>query len=157
MQATRTAMFYEDFEVGQAWETPRRTISETDLVMFAAISGDQHPMHTDQEFAERTDFGGRILHGIAALAFASGLESRLALREGTGIAFLGLTCEMRGPVRMGDTIRVRERVAAKRLVKEPGRGIVTFRIELLNQRDELVQEGDWKMMVRCRAGSTGQV
>lgn len=155
VRTVRSAMYYEDFELGQSWETPRRTISEADLVLFAAISGDHNPVHTDQEFAEQTVFGGRILHGIAALAYASGLESRLGLREDTGIAFLGLTCEMRGPVRIGDTIRVRQSIVAKRLVKDPARGIVIFHVDLLNQRDELIQEGDWKMMVHRRSGSIG--
>jgi acyl dehydratase len=147
------ARFYEELGIGDAWETPRRTITETDVVMFAAITGDHNPIHTDEEFAKTTAFGGRILHGPAGFAIATGLESRLGIKEGTAIAFLGMTWDLRGPIRIGDTIRVRERVTGKRETKKPGAGIVTFYVALLNQRDEVVQEGEWKVMMIRNGGS----
>ncbi|MDQ0471822.1 MaoC/PaaZ C-terminal domain-containing protein [Labrys wisconsinensis] len=147
----RNALFYEELHVGDEWETPRRTITETDVVMFAAITGDHNPIHTDEEFARTTVFGGRILHGPAGFAIATGLESRLGIKEGTAIAFLGMTWDLRGPIKIGDTIRVRERVAAKRETKKPDAGIVTFYVALLNQRDEVVQEGEWKIMMIRKA------
>lgn len=141
------ARYYEDFQAGDAWESPRRTITETDIVMFAALTGDYIPVHTDEEFAKCTLFGGRILHGAAAFAIATGLESRLGLKDGTAIAFLGMTWDFKAPIRIADTIFVRQRVLSKRETKRPGSGIVTFHVELANQRNEVVQEGEWKVMM----------
>jgi acyl dehydratase len=115
--------------------------------MFAAITGDHNPIHTDEEFAKTTVFGGRILHGPAGFAIATGLESRLGIKEGTAIAFLGMTWDLKGPIKIGDTIHVRERVTSKRDTKKPSAGIVFFQVELVNQKNEVVQEGEWKVMM----------
>jgi acyl dehydratase len=143
----QNARYYDELNIGDSWESPRRTITEADVVMFAALSGDYNPIHTDEEFAKTTQFGGRILHGPAAFAIATGLESRLGIKEGTAIAFLGMTWDLRAPVKIGDTIRVRQRVASKRETRKPSTGIVNFQVEILNQRNEIVQEGEWKIMM----------
>jgi acyl dehydratase len=140
------ARYFEGFGVGDSWETPRRTITEADVVMFAAMTGDHNPIHTDDEFAKTTIFGGRLLHGPAAFAIATGLESRLGIKEGTAIAFLGMTWDMKGPIKIGDTIHVRQKVTNTRETKRPTQGIVFFHVELVNQRNEVVQEGEWKVM-----------
>ena len=140
------ARYYEDLNVGDQWDTPRRTITESDIVNFAALTGDHNPIHTDEEYAKTTIFGGRILHGPAGFAIATGLEFRLGIKEGTAIAFLGMTWDLKGPIKIGDTIRVRECVTSKRETKKPTQGIVNFHVAILNQRDEIVQEGEWKVM-----------
>ena len=66
----QNARFYEDFTIGDAWVTPRRTITEADIVAFSAFSGDHNPIHTDQEFAKTTIYGDRLLHGPAGFAIA---------------------------------------------------------------------------------------
>lgn len=144
----RNALFYEDFEVGKTWVTPARTITEADIVMFAGLTGDYNPVHTDAEFAKTTPFGTRILHGPAGFAIATGLEFRLGIKEGTATAMLGMTWDFRGPILMGDTIRVRQSVESKRETKKPTLGIVNFAVAILNQRDEVVQDGIWKIMFR---------
>jgi acyl dehydratase len=144
------ALFYDDFSVGQNWVTPRRTISEADVVMFAALTGDYNPVHTDEEFAKTTPFGRRILHGPAVFAIATGLEFRLGIKEGTAIAFLGMTWNLKAPVLIGDTIGVVQKVESVRTTKNPGRGIVTFWVEVRNQRGEVCQEGEWKVMFHTR-------
>jgi len=146
----QNAKWFDELEAGMQWESPRRTITEADVVMFSAITGDHNPVHTDEEFAKNTVFGGRILHGPAGFAIATGLESRLGIKEGTAVAFLGMTWDMRGPIKIGDTIRVRERVESKRETKKPGVGIVNFYVAIVNQRDEVVQEGEWKVMMHRR-------
>ncbi len=140
------ARYFEGFKVGDLWETPARTITEADVVMFAALTGDHNPIHTDEEFAKTTIFGGRILHGPAGFAIATGLESRLGIKEGTATAFLGMTWDLKGPIKIGDTIRVLQKVTSVRETKKPTQGIVFFHVALVNQRDEVVQEGEWKVM-----------
>jgi acyl dehydratase len=143
----RNARYYEDLNPGDNWVSPRRTITEADIVMFAALTGDHNPIHTDEEFAKTTIFGGRILHGPAGFAIATGLESRLGIKEGTAIAFLGMTWDLKGPIKIGDTIRVVQKVTAKRETSKKGQGIVFFHVALVNQRDEIIQEGEWKIMM----------
>lgn len=144
------AKFFEDFVVGEEWLTPRRTIGETDIVMFAAMTGDHNPVHTDEIFAQQTPFGARILHGPAVFAIATGLEFRLGLKEGTAIAFLGMTWDLKAPVLMGDTIHVYQRVESVRRTSNPGRGIVNFWLEVRNQRGAVCQQGEWKVMFHSR-------
>jgi acyl dehydratase len=148
---TDGGMYLDDFEVGQSWTSPARTISEADLVNFAGISGDYNPLHTDEEFAKKTQFGGRIFHGPGVFAVATGLESRLGIKEGTAIAFLGMTWSLKGAVKIGDTIRVEESVGEIRpSSSKPDRGIVTFEVQVLNQRDEVCQDGQWVVMFKRR-------
>ena len=146
----KNARYYEELNPGDSWVSPRRTITEADIVMFAALTGDHNPIHTDEEFAKTTIFGGRILHGPAGFAIATGLESRLGIKEGTAIAFLGMTWDLKGPIKIGDTIRVEQKVTGKRETKRPGQGIVFFHVALMNQRNEVVQEGEWKIMMMCK-------
>ena len=144
-------MYFDEFEVGQSWDSPARTITEADVVAFAGISGDFNPLHTDEEFARTTAFGGRIFHGPGVFAVATGLESRLGIKEGTAIAFLGMTWNLKAAVRIGDTINVHQTVATTRPTSKGDRGIVTFDVEVLNQRDEVCQDGQWVVMFQRAA------
>ena len=145
----QSGLHLEDFFVGQSWVTPARTITDADLVNFAGLSGDFNPLHTDEEFARQTQFGGRIFHGPGVFSVAIGLESRLGIKEGTAIAFLGMSWNLRRPVHIGDTIRVEQRVAAVRpSASKPDRGVVTFDVLVKNQRDEVCHDGQWFVMFR---------
>ncbi|MEX2650225.1 MAG: MaoC/PaaZ C-terminal domain-containing protein [Alphaproteobacteria bacterium] len=148
------AKYYEDLKVGDSWLSPGRTITEADVVIFAGLTGDYNPIHTDEEFARATPFGGRILHGPAGFAIATGLESRLGIKDGTAIAFLGMTWDLRLPIRIGDTIRVYECVAAMRETKKPTQGLVTFDVAVVNQRGEVTQEGQWKVLMKRRPNAS---
>jgi acyl dehydratase len=144
------ALYFGDFKVGASWTSPRRTITEADITLFAAMTGDYNPVHTDEEFARTTPFGGRILHGPAVFAIATGLEFRLGLKEGTAIAFLGMDWNLKAPVKIADTIHVFQRVESVRPTKNPSRGIVNFWVEVRNQRGEVCQEGVWKVMFHAK-------
>jgi len=142
--------YFEEFTVGYTITTPARTITEADVVNFAALSGDWNQLHTDAEYASGTPFGARIAHGLLGLTVASGLGSRLGFIEGTAEAFLKLEWKFRKPIYLGDTIHLRGEVTRTRAVRSMGGGIVVFDMELLNQRGETVQEGQWTVAIRGR-------
>jgi acyl dehydratase len=143
--------YFEDIEVGEEYESPGRTVTETDIVLFAGLSGDYNVLHTDAEFMKTSIFGERIAHGLLGLAIQSGLFTRAARPYAT-LAFVGLRWKFKGPIKIGDTIRVRARVAAKRELSKPDRGLITLERAVLNQRDEVVQEGETDLMVERRPG-----
>jgi acyl dehydratase len=146
--------YWEDVEVGEEYVTPGRTVTETDVVMFAALTGDYMGFHVDEEFAKQTVYGGRIAHGLMGLAYMQGLKTWVH----TGIASmgsLGWTIDFRAPIRIGDTISARFRVAGKRPTKKPDRGILFVACELRNQHDGLLQEGEHRRMVRRRPTGDG--
>ncbi|MBS4023951.1 MAG: MaoC family dehydratase N-terminal domain-containing protein [Dethiobacter sp.] len=142
------AYYFEDFEIGQEFISPGRTITESDVMAFAGLSGDYNQLHTNTEFCSRTLFGKPIAHGLLGLSVTSGLLSRLGLAEGTTIAFLGLTWDFTGPIFFGDTVYARATIKEKRETSKNDRGIVIRQVELINQHGKTVQKGDMKVMVR---------
>lgn len=141
--------WFEDIEVGEESESPGRTVTEADIVIFAGLSGDYNILHTDAEFMKSSSFGERIAHGLLGLAIQSGLFTR----SGVPYATLGvgsLRWKFKGPIKIGDTIRVRTRVTAKEDAPRGNRGLVTVERQVLNQRDEIVQEGETDLVVECR-------
>ncbi len=144
-------LYFDDLFEGQTWVSPARTITEADLVNFAGLSGDFNPLHTDEEFSRQTQFGGRIFHGPGVFSVAIGLESRLGIKEGTAIAFVGMTWNLKGPVLIGDTIRVEQAVQELRPSRSKSdRGIVIFDVRVINQRQETVHDGEWVVMFKRR-------
>src|SRR3982750_2799460 len=131
--------FYEDYAVGDAFITPARTVTETDVTMFAALSGDYNRLHTDSEYAAQGPFGERIAHGLLGLSIVIGLSFRTEIDPDGAVAFLGLSWKCSGPIKLGDTIHAIIRVADMRTTRDPERGIIVQATQLLNQRDEIVQ------------------
>jgi acyl dehydratase len=141
--------YFEEIELGEEYESPGRTVTETDIVIFAGLSGDYNVLHTDAEFMKASLFGERIAHGLLGLAIQSGLLTR-GMQPYATLAFAGLRWKFKGPIKIGDTIRVRARVAAKRETAKPDRGLITLERQVLNQRGEVVQEGETDLMVERR-------
>lgn len=133
---------FDEFTPGREFDAGRRVVSDADVAAFAELSGDRNPLHLDDASARETPFGGRIAHGVLGVAIATGLLSQAGLTAGTLIALLELRWTFRAPIRPGDTVRARVRVADRRPASRPDRGLVRFAVELRNQRDELVQEGE---------------
>jgi acyl dehydratase len=146
--------YFDEYVVGEEYVTPTRTLTETDVVMFAAMTGDYNELHTSEEFMKNTQFGRRLVHGLLGLAVSHGLLFRLGLFEGTAIAFLGIeSWNFQAPVFFGDTIHVRLQVAeAKASRSKPDRGIVKFFIQILNQDEVVVQSGYKTIMFRRKEG-----
>lgn len=145
--------FFEDFDPqGEAVLTPEQAIEEADVLAFAALSGDDNPLHTDSDYASRTPMGQRVAHGLLVLSVATGLSARAGQMQGTALAFLGMDeWKFLAPVFFGDRIRLRWRVADKRLTSSGQSGVVRRHMEILNQRDEVVQSGLFATLVRTRA------
>lgn len=146
---TSARRYFEEIQVGEEYESPGRTVTETDIVLFAGLSGDYNVLHTDAEFMKKSIFGERIAHGLLGLAVQAGLLTRATTAYAT-LAFVGLRWKFRAPIKIGDTIRVRARVGAKRETSQPDRGLVTLERRILNQRDEVVQEGETDLLVERR-------
>ena len=145
-----SGIYYEDLEIGRESRSPARTITETDIVSFAGLSGDFNVIHTDAELTKKTPFGQRIAHGLLGLSIASGLAARKPGAEQHRIvAFLGMTWDFRKPIFINDTIHLLETIADKRETTA-GFGIVTYAVKVINQRDEVCQEGQWKVMYMSR-------
>src|SRR5882672_12152141 len=115
--------YFDEIEVGEEYESPGRTVTEADIVIFAGLSGDYNVLHTDAEFMKQSIFGERIAHGLLGLAIQSGLLTR-AMQPYATIAFGGLKWKFKAPIKIGDTIRVRARVIAKKETKAD-RGLLT--------------------------------
>ena len=142
-------LYYEDLEPGQTYETVARTVTEADVVSFAALTGDWNQIHTDVEFAKRTEFGQRVVHGLFVFSMMPGLWERTGVWSGSAIAMLGVReGQFLKPVFIGDTIRSRMEICSVRLTSKGDRAIVDRRYELLNQRDEIVQRGFIGLMLR---------
>ncbi len=143
--------FWEDIEVGERYESPGRTVTEADIVMFAGLSGDYNPLHVNEEFCKQTAFGTRIAHGPLVYAIAAGLLFQLHLYDDTLIAFLGFeNLKFTAPVRAGDTIHARVKVLDRRETSRPERGIMRRQLQVLNQRGEIVQEGVQAFLLKRR-------
>jgi 3-hydroxybutyryl-CoA dehydratase len=126
---------FDRLEVGARFRTRGRTITEADLVAFAALSGDSHPVHTDAEWAAASEFGERIAHGALILSYSVGLvpfdpEWVLALRGFERVVF-------KRPVKIGDTIRVEGELEGKRQLDDAS-GLAEFNWRIVNQRDQAV-------------------
>ncbi|HKA20109.1 MAG TPA: MaoC/PaaZ C-terminal domain-containing protein [Blastocatellia bacterium] len=142
--------YFEDFEPGEESITAGRTITETDIVNFAGITGDWNEIHTNKELAERGPFKQRIAHGALVFSVATGLSVRLGQTADTVIAFYGLDrLRFVKPTFIGDTIRVRQRVDSKS-ERDEHSGIVTMLNEVTNQRDEVVVSYTAKVLLKRR-------
>jgi len=142
--------YFEDISVGDQWVTPARTLTETDLMVYCYLSGDYNPVHTNEEYMKTTQFGTRIFHGMCIAIMTSGLVGRLGILEGTVAALLEVNWRFKAPVKIGDTIRVVVSIAEKRETRKPDVGYVETARKVLNQRDEVVVEGETKMLWRRR-------
>jgi 3-hydroxybutyryl-CoA dehydratase len=122
-------------EVGQTFTTRGRTITETDLVSFAALTGDWHPQHADASWAESSRFGRRVAHGMLVLSYAVGL---VPMNPSRVVALRGLdSVVFKRPAFIGDTIRVEGRVEEWKPLDEET-GLLGLRWKIVNQSNETI-------------------
>jgi acyl dehydratase len=146
--------YYEEFVPGQVFLTAGRTVTEADIVAFAALSGDWNPMHTDAVYASQHLIGQRVAHGLLGLSIASALAVRLRLLEDTFIVFRQIDqWKFSLPIFIGDTVHASITISDTRPVPRLKGGLVTFAVELLNQNDQIVQHGEWTVVVKSKTES----
>ena len=143
-------LYFEDLDEGTEFVTRGRTVTETDIVNFAGVSGDYNPMHTDASYAAQTQFGQRVAHGVLGLAMATGQSYQTGFLDRTVMAFTGLEWKFRAPIYIGDTIRTQIKITKKRAMKAAGGGFITFDVKLFNQDDDTIQKGSWTILVASR-------
>jgi acyl dehydratase len=146
--------YFEDFDIGQEFISPARTITQTDIVNFACLSGDFNEVHTNWEYCKTTSFGEPIAHGPLVYAVMGGLQYASGINDGTLIALLQIDCwRMLGAVKHGDTIRLLSKVLAKKESSKGDRGIVTFKRKCLKQDGSIAQEMQATLLYRRRPQS----
>jgi acyl dehydratase len=148
--ARQTGLYFEEFAVGDQVESVGRTITEADVVNFAALSGDWNLIHSDAEYSKGHIFGQRVAHGLLILSVASGLAVRLGFMEETTLAFRSVEWKMQRPVFIGDTMRVRIAVEETKAMARMGGGLVNFKVEVLNQKGEVCQRGNWEILIKMK-------
>ncbi|KXK13919.1 MAG: dehydratase [Chloroflexi bacterium OLB15] len=151
--AAQKGLYYEDYEIGVKMRTRGRTITEADIVNFAALTGDFNPMHTDAEFMKTHAMGQRIAHGMLSLSYAVGQAYQLGFMEGTILAFRGLEMKFSLPVFIGDTLHVELTVIEMKEARRLGGGMVTLEVKIINQDGKTVQSGTWTVLVLSKPTS----
>lgn len=140
--------YFEEFEVGMTITSPGRTITESDIVSFAGLSGDYTQIHTDVEFSKSSPLGRRVAHGLLGLAVASGLAARTGVLEGTALAFREINdWKFIKPIFIGDTVHVLMTVTEVKGLPRLGGGAVSIELRVINQNEETLMKGVWKVLM----------
>lgn len=141
-------LWFEEFEPGQKVASPGRTVTETDIVTFAGLSGDYNQIHIDAEYSKNQPFGQRVAHGLLVKSIASGLANLTGLIEGTVMAFREIVSwKFSSPVFIGDTIHIEIEVLETKAMPRLGGGAVVLKVSVINQNGDVVQRGKWNVLV----------
>ena len=144
-------LYFEEFSAGQKIVTEKRSVTESDIMAFAELSGDDNRIHTDPEFSKTMPFGKQVAHGILGLAIASGLAWQTGILDGTVIAFREINeWKFVAPVFIGDTVQAEMEVAELKALPRISGGAVTINFRLKNQKDEICHRGIWNVLVMSR-------
>jgi 3-hydroxybutyryl-CoA dehydratase len=141
--------WFEDFQVGDRFGSPGKTLTDAHFMFFAGMTGDAHPIHYDDEYARKTRFGRRLAHGLLLTSLTAVGASTLApIIEHSIVAFVEQTTRFRVPVFIGDTLKPDHEVIA--LERKRSAGLLTLRVTLTNQRGETVLEGEHRYLIAYR-------
>ncbi|MBO0906501.1 MaoC/PaaZ C-terminal domain-containing protein [Jiella sonneratiae] len=144
-------LFYEDVEVGAVFRTADHTITEADIIDFARLTRDRHPLHCDADYARRAGFPGLIAHGLFGLSLMEGLKSELKLYEDTSIASLGWNAvRFVKPLLVGDVLHVEMAFTAKRPSRSRPAGVITEAVRLLDAQGEVKIDAEHISLIRMR-------
>lgn len=144
--------YFEDFTLGEEVITVGQTVTEGDVMNFAGLTGDHHLLHTNEEYSRTKLFKTRIAHGFLGMCIAMGLFARTNLTLMSGRANLGVdNWRFKAPIRFGDTIHLKATLKALRKTSKGDTGILTWHFEVINQKEEVVQEGDNTQLVAVKS------
>ena len=153
MAGETTQLFLEDFSRGQTFPGCPRKITKADVLSFAALTGDKHPIHYDDDYAKTTPFGRPIVHGLHLMALtALGAAPFSEQLRHSMVALLEQEGSFRKPVFKDDIVQPQFEIEG--IDHQPGRewGTLRIKVRLTNQRDEIVLDGRHVYRIRCRAG-----
>src|SRR3990172_958417 len=143
--------YFEEFAVGDRIITAGRTVTETDIVSFAGLSGDFNQIHTDEEYAKGTMFKTRVAHGLLGLSIASGLAVQTGFMEGTIMAFREIAeWKFSKPIFIGDTLHVELEVLETKAMPRLGGGLVTISLDVLKQDGKSAMKGKWAVLMQSQ-------
>ncbi len=155
-ESPAVSLFFEDCKPDPPIMSAGRTITETDVVLFAGLSGDFTQLHTNEAFAQSSPFGARVAHGALVLSMSIGLSTRTVPLDTSLLAFVGIDkLRFVKPVFINDTIRIVKRVHERREI-DAGRGTVVFHTSVVNQRDETVLVYYDKLLLKRREAASTQ-
>ncbi|WP_419898698.1 MaoC family dehydratase [Roseomonas sp. USHLN139] len=149
---TDNRLHFDEIAPGLSWQTGGIQVTEAHILAFAGLSGDFFDIHMDDRYAQSLGYPGRVAHGILGLALADGLKNR-AQTQLAAIVSLGWRWRFTGAILIGDRLQATVCVAACRPTRHADRGIVTLDFSLLNQKHEVVQEGQNDLMVHRRVAA----
>ena len=141
--------YFEDFAVGDRFKSPSRTLTDAHFLFFAGVTGDNHPLHYDVEYAKKTRFGRPLAHGLLLASLtAVGTSTLGPIIEDSIVAFVEQTTRFRAPAFVGDTVYPEHEVVG--LERRRSAGLLTLRVAVKNQRGETVLEGEHKYLIAYR-------
>jgi 3-hydroxybutyryl-CoA dehydratase len=147
--------YFEEFQVGEKVSTGSRTLSDSDIMTFAALSGDDNRIHTNADFSSKGPFGKRIAHGLLGLSIASGLLWQTGILDGTVIAFREVNeWKFVKPVFIDDVVHAELESLETKALPRIGGGSVIVGVELFNQANEVCMKGKWTLLVMSRPKAT---
>ena len=147
-------LYFEDFAIGDVFRAPSRTLTDAHFLFFAGLTGDNHPIHYDVEYAKQTRFGRPLAHGLLLVALTALGAGVLAPRvEESIVAFVEQSARFVAPAFVGDTISPELEVIAREAKTRTG--LLTFAARLRNQRNETVLDGRHVYLIKRRGADDG--
>lgn len=144
-----TTKYLEDFRIGEVFGSPAKTLTDAHFLFFAGLTGDNHSIHYDAEYAKATRFGKRVTHGLLVTALGClGASSLSPLVEESMVAFLEQSSRFLKPVLIGDTVR--PELEVRELIPKTDTGVLRLTTRITNQRDEIVLEGMQAYLIKKR-------
>jgi acyl dehydratase len=144
-----TTKYLEDFQVGDTFHIPAKTMTDAHFLCFAGLTGDQHPIHYDDAYAKTTRFGKRVAHGLLLTALtAVGASTLSSMLEGSMVAFVEQSARFLKPVLIGDTITPELEVSE--VMPKTDVGLLRLTTRVKNQRGEIVLEGMQAYLIQKR-------
>lgn len=155
----RRSCTFDELTVGQVFRSKGRTLTESDLDVFCALTGDRRGIHADEDDARARGLKGRVFHGTFGIALAVSMTADLLPLENPVIAALGIReWVFKAPLYIADTVRAELKIVDKRVTSDRRRAVIGRRLRLINQDGVVIQEGLADLMVgleSTRSASAG--